>query len=899
MNAHAFSFSRNRIAALAAAATSILLTGAVCRAATNPLGFLSYTQTVTAAFASPAEASAATLSATPLPQGAKLAFTTRWDDSNWAHRSKAAMLRRAGCKGTFFLNENEKFFREVAPELLAGGHALGNHSLSHPFLTESAPNLVFREILRNRVLIESRCDTTVVSFVIPFNWGSPVDTERPSFIGNILVNTGHYVSSDWPLDAIGLPPDTWMPAHTFSADDGQPNAERFAQNLKKALDDAEKTPEIPRVAFGIHSWCKEDGERVQEACLRQVRGNPDWFYGNDNEYGAYRYSALHGAIRKTGVSGSRATFEVERFAPSQLGSLQPLSLAFSGADPTAVSVAGTALQADVRGLYTLPHAPEWTLPKAVDLAAPDGTSAEIPGIRFTLAPDEKAGTLAATLRNDSAADFTDLCLVVNPPPAWEKGRITVRLPRLAAGKTHTETVALGTRAADPACREGLFYYAASLEFLAGTDRYRLWAEAETQHPKSVHAATTPRDCALTLGPFETERFDEAHWIAASVPGVKLDHLGRGLHEFWRSQADPERAAFSAIAYMPWGPTSEPSFIAAIRDFTNAHKATRLLALDFEVPADGTGMLITPLANWESAIFYLNGTKFERKGGRVEIPVRKGINRIILQAPIPNAYNANSFQMTVCRNDFRDSFPCRRPDIVPYDWEYNAPPVLCDFFSDGRIRTLTLNGQRLLSDSILQGKFVYREAPDAPEHSIEWKQADLAKDAAKFSRTADGFVCETRFPVAGADGKPLYTVTERKLVKGQTLLIEASACFERDAQVRGDLFETRLYWPVELFQGGTLTIGSGETAQRRAFTDNPAENRINAPHGFSVASSAAKLGIQVPEGVVTGFFDRREWNQQTVNIIVGTPEIPRWGSQLHSIAKGDVFRTRTVFTFDAP
>ena len=433
MNAHAFPFSRNRIAALAAAATSILLTGAVCRAATNPLGCLTYTQTVTAAFATPAEAAAATLSATPLPQGAKRAFTTRWDDSNWAHRSKAAMLRRAGYKGTFFLNENEKFFREVAPELLAGGHALGNHSLSHPFLTESAPNLVFREILRNRVLIESRCDTTVVSFVIPFNWGSPVDTERPSFIGNILVNTGHYVSSDWPLDAIGLPPDTWMPAHTFSADDGQPNAERFAQNLKKALDDAEKTPEIPRVAFGIHSWCKEDGERVQEACLRQVRGNPDWFYGNDNEYGAYRYSALHGAIRKTGVQGTRAVFEVERFAPSQLGSLQPLSLAFSGADPTAVSVAGTALQADVRGLYTLPHAPEWTLPKAVDLAAPDGTSAKIPGIRFTLAPDENAGMLAATFRNDSAADFTDLCLVVNPPPAWEKGRIIVRLPRLAAG----------------------------------------------------------------------------------------------------------------------------------------------------------------------------------------------------------------------------------------------------------------------------------------------------------------------------------------------------------------------------------------------------------------------------------------------------------------------------------
>ena len=47
---------------------------------------------VTAEFASAAEAEAAQIAVAPLPEGRKLAFTSRWDDSNWQHVPRAEMF---------------------------------------------------------------------------------------------------------------------------------------------------------------------------------------------------------------------------------------------------------------------------------------------------------------------------------------------------------------------------------------------------------------------------------------------------------------------------------------------------------------------------------------------------------------------------------------------------------------------------------------------------------------------------------------------------------------------------------------------------------------------------------------------------------------------------------------
>lgn len=126
--------------------TSVLLWAAVWTAAVaqaNPLGFAEWTQTVEASFASSADAAKAELRCLDLPKGMTRAFGCRWDNANALHAAKGEMMTRAGVKGTFFLNGgNPKFYADVAPKLVAAGHAIGNHGLSHAFMQELPPNRV-------------------------------------------------------------------------------------------------------------------------------------------------------------------------------------------------------------------------------------------------------------------------------------------------------------------------------------------------------------------------------------------------------------------------------------------------------------------------------------------------------------------------------------------------------------------------------------------------------------------------------------------------------------------------------------------------------------------------------------------------------------------------------------
>ena len=65
-----------------------------------------------------AEAANASASIPPLPNGAVLAFTSRWDDSNPNHVLRAKMYNSIGYTATFFLNKNEDFYKKEAIEML-------------------------------------------------------------------------------------------------------------------------------------------------------------------------------------------------------------------------------------------------------------------------------------------------------------------------------------------------------------------------------------------------------------------------------------------------------------------------------------------------------------------------------------------------------------------------------------------------------------------------------------------------------------------------------------------------------------------------------------------------------------------------------------------------------------
>ena len=119
---------------------------------------------VTAEFASAADAQKAQIAIAPLPEGRKLAFTARWDDSNWQHVPRAEMFKRTGMTPMFFLNGDIKYFKEAVPKLKALGARFGNHTVDHPFLMESGVNTMFREVVENKIRIECFADMPNTSF---------------------------------------------------------------------------------------------------------------------------------------------------------------------------------------------------------------------------------------------------------------------------------------------------------------------------------------------------------------------------------------------------------------------------------------------------------------------------------------------------------------------------------------------------------------------------------------------------------------------------------------------------------------------------------------------------------------------------------------------------------------
>ncbi len=649
---------------------TVLSVGALCVASlvasANPLEFPTYVQHLTVAYASAADAAQAKAEPAPLPKGASIAFTTRWDDSTPAHAKKAGMLEGVGFKATFFLNGDENYLASVAPKLLKGGHALGNHTSSHPFMMETDVNRMQLEVVRNRMAIEAVTDTTVVSFAMPYNWNSPVDENRPALLGKILVDTGHYVSGDWfrHVDRTRQPASAWMPAFTFVSNDSRPDPALFRKNFEEAAAAARATAGYPRVNFGIHSWCDEQGQAVQAACLKPIADDPQFVRLNDNEYGAARYAFFHGAIRPVKTRGKTVVYELTRFYPSALGSDIPWTIRFTGATPASVALEGRPLAAVGDGLFEIPHASAaGGLPVSVDRTKEDGSLAKNPGLAFTIAPDEANGTLTLKLVNGSEVALKDIYGVVYPAPPWSRGRIVFKERELPPGATLERSFKLGGRNDDVTYWSSDTFYAAQIDFTdAAMKRRRLWASREIAHrpARDASAPLLARDASLTMGPFPVEMFDEASIVAASDPSATLAHLGRRAYESWLPQANGNGAPWSLCRFIPW--QTDRKLLESIRPFLSRKGGNmRLVAFDFVAPKAGPVKLRSSIGRWVPHAYYLNGEKFSVKGGHQTLAAREGRNRLILQAPLPNAHHASTFAAAVFSEDGA-LLPCFKPPV---------------------------------------------------------------------------------------------------------------------------------------------------------------------------------------------------------------------------------------------
>lgn len=425
----------------------------------NPLGFAEYEQEVSAQFATAEAARAATLRATDLPEGCPRIFTTRWDDSNPAHVAKAEMLTANGFRANFYLNGGKDYLRDCGARLLSLGHALGNHTSSHPHLMALSSSAAWREILGMKIQIETELSTPCVAYAAPYGWEKTESAERPALTVRMLQASGHYICDDWPVvkPDWDCARDAWFETGLFWADDIKPSRTLYAQRLEAAEALLARRPEIGRLTFGIHSWCDAEGTKRQGEMLSDTRRtHPDWFYCHANAAGAYRYSARFGRIRKTGVTGCRATWRVTRFDPVELGDGIPLSLAFSE------KPSQCALSEGRNGTYALPHA----VPTTFRIAKPDEVMVE-------LSVDASKGLLRVRVANKTKKPLERVHLVAYVPPVWRDMRQTVSLKRIAALQTVENAFKLGLRGCEGVADEDLLY-AVSVDFMSAGQRHRAW-----------------------------------------------------------------------------------------------------------------------------------------------------------------------------------------------------------------------------------------------------------------------------------------------------------------------------------------------------------------------------------------------------------------------------------------
>lgn len=385
----------------------------IAASATAP-EFPSYTQRVTATFANEVEAANAEVSIAPLPGGARYAFFCRWDDNREANLRKASMMDAVGVKGTFFLFGGDKYLRTTGHRLIASGHAIGNHSLTHPSNMHELPACeVFRQIALGKIALETNTDWTVNSFAMPWTrWREDSMPERHALFLRILADTGHL----------------WNDCHdaaTFSANDREPDSARFHNGFAKASARAEASGGHLAAVFGIHADSDETGDAIQGQCIAECVPTGGVWRTHANAFAAYRYEAGHGCVTVVERRGRRVSFVVKRFAPAQLGYANSLELVFTH-PPVSVEcpTAETSLAGD--GRWSLAHDNGQSVPATIRSVPPESLGFEV---------DEAAGEARIAPFPPS---WHNVFAVVMAPPPWANGRTVVTGDRVSLGSPATD-----------------------------------------------------------------------------------------------------------------------------------------------------------------------------------------------------------------------------------------------------------------------------------------------------------------------------------------------------------------------------------------------------------------------------------------------------------------------------
>ncbi len=600
--------------------------------AENPMNFREYTQEVTAEFATPDEARRATAEISKMPNGEELAFTSRWDDSNTNNVNMSATLKKSGIKGTFFLTSaSDRYYKEYGSKLLTDGNSVGAHSMHHPILSSRHPAHISSQVMLIRPLLESKLNTTVNCFVLPFcNYSNGIDGRIPGQIRDAVLRAGFFCTPEPWLNINKTyeckNPRQFLATCYFSANDRNPTEELFFNNLSRAVVNTKKAGNPPLITLGTHAWQKAEGFAVLERCFKKIRKN-NWWFCTVNEYAAYRYEYLHCPVSKGQVFGNKVNFTVRRIAPDELGVAMPLSLHFT-LRPVKVTMNGQTVNVDKNDICKLPHNAAYKMPELIDYvhnpknAVPAkgiGNSAKFPGLEFAVHYEKNTRRVLCRLSNLADAELKNIRITLRLPLRWETGILTAKLNKLEDEFSRTWRFDPGRENNGDGYQSGNSVILAQCDFEMEGKAYRLYSD-------TVLAGETPKTVLgksiVSAGPFAVEKAQPDLLIRLSSPNGKLQHFGTAGYEKWQFTT-PAKDFHDHAAVI--GPRDRKTRDAA-KIFCGQGKGLRVSALDFTLPR--TEELVLE-HNFRASSVYLNGILLNEPQNKMRITAQQGKNRLLL------------------------------------------------------------------------------------------------------------------------------------------------------------------------------------------------------------------------------------------------------------------------------
>ena len=606
-----------------------------------------YSQSITATFASPEDAEQATIRILPFPENKKIAYTTRWDDTNVAHRLTAEMLAERNMSASIYLcgehfsESHKKAFNKV----LALGGALGAHCINHPHLENLLPNDIFREMALERAFIESNFDRCVVSFVLPYGtMSSPLDSKVAWYVGMSMVHAGFRFNPD-SIIPFKRRYNLSMPmyhSYTFGIDDRNPQRSKMESNMKTARARIKAKAE-PVITLGIHSWQNAEARKRLGQYIDEFKSD-DFWYCNANQYVAYRTHALKSQAKKFAVNGNTATFELRRIPATNLGDDIAVSIEFSK-KPTSVRVGGKEIS-DKNGYYNIEHYENRKTPKKIGLIKFDENKGEMlesnkfKGLKFAFDFDRENAIVSVKTSGDAWEKATGLRVRWIVPPCFDKPADSV----MYNGKT-TMTKKLkpnkmkGTEGFAKAFAEGNMLVMAQCDFIYEGTPARVWLTYVDK--REVADSNGVRDRALQLGDFDASQNDVDTFKKFSMPETTLtDFAGCKWTKKSNKAMREFLIDFNGFKHMSKYKNKEMSY---------------LICADFQAERAGEHIMYSASKIKQA---YVNG-KLVNPKGRAKVELQKGKNRVLVVLD-NTALKANGLMLAI--KDGNKMLPVSTPEV---------------------------------------------------------------------------------------------------------------------------------------------------------------------------------------------------------------------------------------------